>query len=242
MADTTAYPAGLDGDLRALVPAGTTPASFEDFLQLLGSAVAAIEAELGLTPSGAFASVKARSDSHEAKVAAATVGHVVQAAHQADPAALAGTVVAAADAPNTSTDVTTADAPNTSTDVAAANGANVAVADAPAQTAAYVQADVEAIRALSNANKAALAVLVTLSNEEKADFNLLRADYLATRTLVNEAKADLNALRADYLATRTLANEAKGDLNALRADVDALRTWGLALRNKLAVADGPMAP
>lgn len=89
MADESTYPAVLDGDLRALVPAATTPAGFEDFLQLLADAVGNIEVELGTDPSGAAATLAAR-------LAALQV--TLQAAFVADSGALTSTDVVAANA------------------------------------------------------------------------------------------------------------------------------------------------
>lgn len=59
--------------------------------------------------------------------------------------------------------------------VATADSAVTAVADAPVQTASYVQADVEAIRALANDLKAKYNAMVTLTNELKTQFNLSNA-------------------------------------------------------------------
>lgn len=67
MADTSTYPATLDGDLRALVPAGTTPTGFEDFLQLVADAVTKIQTELGTNPSGSAATVAAALDAKVSK-------------------------------------------------------------------------------------------------------------------------------------------------------------------------------
>lgn len=59
MADTSAYPGALDGDLRPLVDAGTAPSEMEDAFQLVFDAVTKIQVELGTNPSGAAATVAA---------------------------------------------------------------------------------------------------------------------------------------------------------------------------------------
>jgi len=57
MASSSTYPTTNDGDLRALVPSDTTPSGFKDFTELLADAVAKIETELGLNPSGSYSTV-----------------------------------------------------------------------------------------------------------------------------------------------------------------------------------------
>lgn len=59
MADTSTYPTGYDGDIKATVPA-VIPAGAYEFFQLVGDAISKLEIELGLNPSGDSATVTAR--------------------------------------------------------------------------------------------------------------------------------------------------------------------------------------
>lgn len=127
MADESVYPGILDGDLRLLVPGSTTPAGFEDFLQLVADAVSKIETELGVDPAGAAATVRARLDA---------IITTTQAAFVADAAAL------------TSTDTTS---PNASDLATAITLANELKGDFNA-----LRADVTALRATVNNILAAL--------------------------------------------------------------------------------------
>ncbi len=61
MADSSSYPGALDGDLAGLVP-DVTPPDAEDWFRLVSDAVAKVQAELGVNPSGASATVRARLD------------------------------------------------------------------------------------------------------------------------------------------------------------------------------------
>lgn len=80
MADQSTFPTAHDGDLRALVPAGTSPVSFEDYLQLVGDALSNIETTIGLEPAGIHADVAARIAAIEAELDSLSGGGPVTAA------------------------------------------------------------------------------------------------------------------------------------------------------------------
>lgn len=60
MADSSNYPAALDGELDDIVPDATQPIGLKDYLKLLGDAVARIQETLGVDPQGAEADLVTR--------------------------------------------------------------------------------------------------------------------------------------------------------------------------------------
>lgn len=131
MADTSTYPDTLDGALRDLVPAGTTPTGFEDFLQLVADAVSKVEAELGVNPAGDEDTVAQRI---------AALGSVGPAGP-----AQAGTMKQA----------------DNVGDAADPDSSMHAVADAGTPSSTYLQGEAQQTVDLANANKAVISDLVS---------------------------------------------------------------------------------
>ncbi len=136
----------------------------------------------------------------------------------AAPIADGTTVIAAADI--------AALAADGSTDVVAAN---LAAADA-----ATVGADLAAFSDPPNAGE--MGALRTFANAIKVDVAAIRT-YIATIvTLVNECKADYNLLRATVGDLRTVGATERTMQNELKADVNLLRLQVLDLRTKINTA------
>lgn len=81
---------------------------------------------------------------------------------------------------------------------AAETAATIATANAAAQTGAYVQADVQTIATLANANK-------TVTNQLVTDVGTVITELAALVTLVNQLRADLADARAKEAILVTLA-------------------------------------
>ena len=97
---------------------------------------------------------------------------------------------------------------------------------------AEIVADLEALRG------AVGGAVITLANELKADFNLLRTDVNNLITLANELKTDYTALLADVTAIRTsvVGITAKLDLDAGVTDTNYAATQNPAALTATAIA------
>lgn len=198
MADQSSYPAALDngGDLRILVPAGTTPLAFEDYLQLLGDAISKVQTELGLDPAGAQADVAARLTAIEA----------------AESDNQTAAEVAVTPAGNISSDNVQAALEELDTEKVAKSGGWELNGTAADKTLAAYVADDESV---------AFGTTLTDPADAPATVDVLRDDLVLNAfPQIAQAMTDLNNLRVAYENLRASHEGLLGIVSALVAAVD----------------------